>query len=258
MGSRRHQVVMWVLVFVTAIHVSPDSLLLAASYQTVDFSSQANFTWAAPDAPPGEPVATRLPGAPTGAVTLAGIPFNITSNTSDKQAWHAHVAANGGSDQVTLSMTTNAFGVTDVYTLINTWRGSAGTWASLVFTGSSGETYTKYLNTGTDIRDYNNDGWVNDINGTTTVNVFTVIPDNWGVEGRLDMQRIALPVSFASQTLTTIQLVDYGSPNFQRTVLDGVTLEIGDSNVPEPTTLAIWGTLGGFVGLIGTRRRKTA
>jgi hypothetical protein len=38
------------------------------------------------------------------------------------------------------------------------------------------------------------------------------------------MQQIALPASFASQTLTTIQLVDTGNTGVQRTVLDGVTV----------------------------------
>ena len=37
--------------------------------------------------------------------------------------------------------------------------------------------------------------------------------------------------------------------------IDGVEYAAANSSVPEPTTLAIWGTLGGL-GLIATRRRK--
>jgi hypothetical protein len=225
------------------------------SYAQVDFSSQANFTWASPDAPPGEPVATRLPGAPTGMTTLGGIPFDITSNANGKQAWHADVAANGNSGEFSLSMNVGVYGVTNAYTLINTWEGKPGpsAYASLVFTGSAGATYTKYLVGGVDIRDYNGSFWENNINGTTTVNVFGCNNDNWGENGRLDMQIIALPEAFATQTLTTVQLVDDGDPSFQRTVLDGVTVETS-SPVPEPLTMVAVGM--GLAGLGGYIRRR--
>ena len=124
------------------------------------------------------------------------------------------------------------YGVTNVYTLINTWDGQSGPdpYAWLTFIGTGGASYTKLLVGNVDIRDYNNDGDTNSINGTTTTNVFNVYPDNIGSQGRLDMQSIALPSAFATQQLTSIQLIDYGGPNFQRSVLDGVTI----SSVPEP------------------------
>ena len=63
------------------------------------------------------------------------------------------------------------------------------------------------------------------------------------------MQDISLPAAFATQTLTSIQLVDNGGPSFQRTILDGVTVE----SVPEPSRspssasgrLVYWPSLGG-------------
>jgi PEP-CTERM motif len=90
-----------------------------------------------------------------------------------------------------------------------------------------------------DIRDYNNDGWTDTINGTTTTNVFNDSTDNWGMAGRLDMQQISLPSSFADQTLTSIELIDNGGPSTQRVVLDGVTVQT--ASVPEPSSIILLG-----------------
>ena len=121
------------------------------------------------------------------------------------------IANNGGSGQETLSIDVNVYGVTNVYTLINTFYGVSGTYASLVFTGSNGASYTKDLYGNIDIRDYNAGAhwWASTINGTTTTNVFTGT-DIWGYPGVLDMQNITLPSEFANQTLTSIQLIDNG------------------------------------------------
>ena len=97
-----------------------------------------------------------------------------------------------------------------------------------------GATYTKNLVGGVDIRDYNGATWENNINGTTTVNVFGCPSDNWGSPGRLDMQKIALPPEFATQTLVSIELLTTCGPAFQRVVLDGLTVESTG-----PATLAI-------------------
>ncbi|HON06783.1 MAG TPA: hypothetical protein PLW02_01645, partial [Verrucomicrobiota bacterium] len=182
-----------------------------------DITDVANFTWAAPDTVPGEPTATRLPGAPVGKVTLGGIPFDIASNTNGKQAWHANIAANGGPGQVSITNFVNIYGATEVYSLVNTWCGQPGpdAYAWFVFTGSKGAVYTNYLIGGVDICDYNFGPWENIITSPLTVNVFSCPSDNWGNPGRLDMQKIPLPV-----------LVDNGGPLFQRVVLDGLTVKV--------------------------------
>ena len=200
---------------------------LAETFTQVDYSSQANFSWL-----PG-----YLPGAPSGSATLGGIPFNIRSNTAGNQAWFG---AYGGIDtdgHTSITMSVNVYGVTDVYTLINTVWGQAGptSYAWLTFTGSKGTTYTDYLVSNIDIRDYNNDSLTNAINGTTTVNVFNCSQTNNGQAGRLDMQHIVLPAAFAGQTLSTIKLVDNGGWGFQQAVLDGVTV----AAIPEPSTLVL-------------------
>jgi hypothetical protein len=227
--------------------------LLGQEYDQVDFSSQANWTWAGIENL-GFPNGVFLPGAPTGVTTLGGIPFDIRSNNASDQAWNADIA-NTGSGQVSITMNVNVYGVTNVYTLINTFAGQPGpnSYASLIFTGAGGASYTKSLIGNIDIRDYNHGGgWTDFINGTTTTNVFrdTDIYDNPGV---LDMQNIALPSAFASQTLTTIELVDNGGLGIQRVILDGVT--VASSPTPETSTLALLGV--GAAGLLvyGWRRR---
>ena len=84
--------------------------------------------------------------------------------------------------------------------------------------------------------------------------MFNCAEDSAGLPGRLDMQHIVLPAEFATQTLSTIQLVDNGGYMFQRTVLDGVTVE----SVPEPSAFVLLGV--GAIGLMGSawRRRKRA
>jgi hypothetical protein len=210
----------------TAASVSPPPAATGAFY-FVSLTNVANFTWVAPDTVPGEPTGTRLPGAPVGLVTLAGIPFNIASNAAGKQAWHADVAVNGGSGPVSITNSVNVYGVTKVYSLINTWCGQPGptAYAWFVFTGSAGTVFSNALVGGTDIRDYNGATWENNINGTTTVNVFDCLSDNWGSPGWLDMQQITLPPEFATQSLVSIQLVDHGGPSIQRVVLDGLTVQ---------------------------------
>ena len=203
------------------------------AYSPVDFSSQADFTWLATQTDPIGATATYFPGGPVGSVTLGGIPFNIRSNAAGFEAWNGWVAAGGpGSTDgtVTLTIPVNVYGATSVYSLINTYWGSASaSYTALVFTGSGGATYTDEMFEGSDIR-----GWccVGSINGTSTTNVFSEAssPIN-GAPGVLDMQHIVLPAVFATQTLTSIQVVDSGASGVQRTILDGLTVQSGGTLV---------------------------
>jgi hypothetical protein len=193
-------------------------------YTPVNFSGQANFTWVAPQTDPNGTTAAYFPGGPVGSVTLGRIPFNILSNAAGFQAWNGHVAATGGNGTVSITMPVGVYGVTDVYTLINTyWGASGGSHTALVFTGSGGTTYTTQFVGSSDIRNWCCTGT---INGTSTINVYSVAssPIN-GLPGYLDMQHIVLPAAFATQTLASIQLIDSGAPGLQRTVLNGVTVQ---------------------------------
>jgi hypothetical protein len=195
----------------------------------VDISAQANFTWVSqPQTDPNGKMGIYFPGGPVGLVTLGGVPFNLKSNGAGYQAWNAHVAAGGGGGQQTITIPVGQFGVTDVYTLINTYWGLSGPGCAawLIFTGSGGATYTNYLIGGSDIR-----GWCcgnagGTIDGTNTINAYTSPTPSEinGTYGVLDLQHITLPAAFGSQVLTSIQLVDNGSPGVQRVILDGVTV----------------------------------
>ncbi len=231
-------------------HFIPADALSGDIYEQVDFSSQANWTWAGYESVPDQPSGVFLPGAPTGVTTLGGIPFDIKSNGGGYQAWNSYVAANEGSGQVSLTMNVDIYGATNVYTLINTFWGGPGSYASLILTDANGDTYTKSFVGYVDTRDVEGN---NSFNGTTTTNVFSGTYID-GVTGVLDMQNIALPSAFANQTLTTIELIDNGAPGVERAVLDGVTVE----TTPEPSTLVL--LAAGAVGLVGYcwRRRRAA
>ena len=210
----------------------------ATTTNTVDISSQANFTWAGQVSVPGDITGIYLPGAPTGLVTLGGINFNIASNSMGNQAWSAQVAAGGGSGQVSVTTLVGVYGVSDVYTLINSMWGLPGpsSDASLIFTGSGGASYSYPLVGNVDIRNWvpGGDGPTWTFGGSTT-NVYSG-PAYWGgFTGVLDMQHIVLPAAFANQTLTTIQLVDSGNTGVQRTVLDGVTVVSTGTGAPSLT-----------------------
>jgi hypothetical protein len=208
----------------SAVTVTPP---LTGAFYPVNMTNWANFTWAGVTTVPSEPTAIRLPGAPVGVVSLGGVPFNIASNALGNEAWHADLAANGGPGVVSMTAGVNVYGVTNVYSLINTWEGQPPptAYAWLVFTGSAGTVYTNFLVGGVNMRDYSGGPWENVVTSPTTFNVFDCLDDNWGNPGRLDMQEIALPAAFATQTLVSIQLVDEGGPSLQRTVLDGLTVQ---------------------------------
>lgn len=162
---------------------------------------------------------------PQGVVELGGILFNIPLVGPD--CWNSHDPWETGPNPRTLDIQVNEYGVEKVYTLINTHGGQTGSaLAWLEFYGDGGAYFQKDLIGNVDIRDYNYDGWTNDINGTTTVNVFLVNPGVWDGETRLDMQMIDLPKDFRNQTLTNIRLTDNGGTDIQRVFLTGVTLGI--------------------------------
>lgn len=208
---------------VLTILVTPMSASANTVFSPVNFSSQANFTWLAPETDPDGTTATYFPGGPSGSVTLGGIPFKILSNAAGFQAWNGYVASSGRNGTVSITMPVGVYGVTEVYTLINTYWGAPGvSYTAVVFTGSGGATYTENLVGDSDIRNWCCGGT---INGTSTINVYSEAssPIN-GSPGYLDMQHIVLPAAFATQTLVSIQLIDSGATGVQRTILDGLTV----------------------------------
>lgn len=208
------------------------ALLLGASAANaaikIDMSGYVNTNWS------GEAFA----GIPTGDnVVLGGTAFDIHA-AGDYAAYRLF-------DSTPLTITTSAYGVTEVYTLLNTlWGQSGASTLSVTFNATGGVTQTFALVGNVDIRDYYQNTYTNTINGTTTQNVFNNGPR------RLDRQTFSLDGAFATQTLTSIVFTDTGANGFQRGALTAVTLSGG---VPEPASWAMmilgFGTAGGMIRL---------
>lgn len=238
---------------VAAFGATVGSATAATIFTPVNISSVANFSWVVPETDPDGQRGVYLPGGPIGEVTLGGVPFNISSNAAGLQAWNANVAADNGDQQESITIPVGVSGVTAVDTLLNTYWGVSGaSVSSLVFTGSSGASYTDNLVGSDDIRNW---CCTQTINGTSTINVFSVGASGVnGAPGFLDMQHIALPVTFATQTLVSIELIDNGGYGESRDILDGITVQsAGTSAAPEPGTLA---TVGLGMALYGYRYRR--
>jgi len=174
------------------------------------------------------------------------IPFNLPS--SGNNYWNSYYEPGGrGNSVIDYEIPVNIFGVTEVYTLLDTYWGRSGkSYASLTFNGSLGATYKIDLLGNYDIRDYNQNSFTN-----AASNVEEVF--NNGRGQRLDMQSFILPEVFSNQTLESITLEDRGSgASFQRIFISGLTVESVPKSVPEHD--GILGLLA--VGALGVITRK--
>jgi VCBS repeat-containing protein len=145
-----------------------------------------------------------------GLVTVAGVTFQLATGPNNdtsvvQGSWDGSVGDIAiPRDSQTFLISPNLFGVTTVYTLINSAFGTAGTnIGSLVFYAQSGATFTYNLIEGFNVRDHYQDGFVNsatDLAGTI----------DFGPLDRFDMQKILLPAAFASDTLVRIDFNTFG------------------------------------------------
>lgn len=200
-----------------ALTISP----LAIDYHPVDISGQANSTFNNGSTLNGHTY-------PTGSQNYGGVPFEIPG--AGNNVWYSSDGFHGGPNPHSIDVPVGLLGVTDVWSLINTYWGEqvAGTFASVEFFGSD-TGYAKFdLDGNTDIRDYNNNpAYAGTINGTSSVEVF-----NNGFGQRLDRQHYALPADFADELLATIRFTDNGADGFSRIFVGGVTVAT-PSSVPD-------------------------
>ncbi|MHC4620663.1 MAG: SUMF1/EgtB/PvdO family nonheme iron enzyme [Planctomycetota bacterium] len=189
------------------------------SLKTIDFSSSHNARMQ--DFDP-----TNAQYFPEGHVVLGGVHFIIPSGTNN--IWQSN-ASPGSPDYV--EITVGEFGVVGVHTLINTHGGvTGGPYAWLEFFGTNAAYHRKDLYGDDDVRDYYENWYTNNINGTTTTNVFKY-GSGYQNEVRLDKQWIDLAPGFHTETLTSIRLTDNGAPSpGQSPFLAGITVEY----IPEP------------------------
>jgi hypothetical protein len=160
-----------------------------------------------------------------GTHTLGGIPFQLqTDADGDNVFWGTdlNLANYVGPSSLTLTLTTNLYGATEIYTLINTAWGSAGSnVGSVSFNASNGDSYTVQLVEGVNVRDHYNGSFVNTVSSTSvTKNV--IGSDTLGT-AHLDMQRFTLPASFATETLTGIVFTSSGGATTGLPFLAGLT-----------------------------------
>ncbi len=169
---------------------------------------------------------------------LAGVPFNFQLDGNGQTVFNA------GS----LSIPVNVFGVTNVYTLINTaWGSQDANVGAVTFYGSNGDIYKVDLIEGGNVRDHYYGGFVNTI---TDPNVTLAV---WGpnVPGRahLDMQDFALPGVFATETLVSMTFDSTGG-GAGSPFLAGATV----AAVPEPESYALLLSGLGLMGFMMRRR----
>lgn len=220
--------------------VSLYELAIGSVYQPVDISS--HFNWRI------QTLLGQAPSFPDGPVEFNGVRFDRPA--SGDNSWNERYAVGGTSaGLLTFDIVVGVFGVTDVFTLINTMGGEqvAGTLATLEFHGSGGAVFQYQLDGNDDIRDYFFGEYTNTINGTSTVNVFGAGSGIYDAV-RLDMQTIVLPAEFSNQTLDFIRVLDNGGTaetGYQRLIISGVTVE-ATGGIPEPSLALVLGILWAF------------
>lgn len=225
------------LILLLMLCTSSPSLL--AGFIPIDYPSPYNCR-----------IQDRNSSFPEGNVVLGGVPFNIPVGGNNE--WGSGNGAGGGSGndgQWILDVPILKFGITTVYTLINTHWGTAQGGRMLVeFFGSDGAYFQKDLIGNDDIRDWNlYPAFTTQINGITTVNVVYEPVGKDGNPDVMDMQIFALPGDFHDETLQQIRITDNRATFIHSGIVSGITV------IPEPATIVLFG-LGSLV-LLHRRRR---
>lgn len=198
---------------------------------------------------------------PGNIATVGSGDVQFTVNGAGNNAWNSYLVS--GSSPRTVDLNVGVYGVTQAYTLLNTYWGQAGhpEWAYVEFIGTGGNVYRKNLTGDVDIRNYNADpvNFTKTVNGTSTKQVLSYNAFDFGQ--RMDMQTYDLPSAFATDTLQTIRFYD-AAPGFEQQYLflSGVAVRSNGPSgaVPEPGEWAAFGVLGLGLGGLVIRKRKLA
>ncbi len=181
------------------------------AYHCVDLTPIANFHY--------QNNYAGAQGLPAGETALGGIPFCIPEGDN---GW----TSSTGSGTISVDIPVGLQDIREVHTLINTSWGAVGPYTRLEFYGDQGAYYAKDLYGNSDIRDWLSGGWINSINNTTTINVWsgTTVTSPAGYTCRIDKQRVILPDEFIGQTLTHVRMSDWGATNVHRAFLCGMSV----------------------------------
>src|SRR5205085_2730854 len=141
-------------------------------------------------------LSSSYPAAPT-TVAAGGVDFALMPIASSTNSLGVLQTGFGGPNSFDIGV--HIAGATTAYTLINSDYGSFGATAGTIeFKGTGGLDAAFSLVEGTNIRDYNNDGYNNQIAAGTPSLIFA------NGQVRLDTQTFALPAAFATGILTDI------------------------------------------------------
>jgi hypothetical protein len=215
------------------------SFALAASMRAgetpIDMSALANEPWTYVG--PNDFLIINGSTFPSGPQNFGGVPFSIP--VSPNNYWAGAAAANFGPGAVSLTVPVGVFGVTSVFTVLDSMWGWTGpkSYLFVTFNGSAGAAKTVGLVGNVNVRDYNQGGNTNSINNSSTVQVW----DN-GLGQRLDRQEYILPAAFASQELTSVTITDTGNEgngtNGSRVILAALTVSTCEAYVTEGLTIS--------------------
>lgn len=162
-----------------------------------------------------------------GTQTLGGVPFELqTDADGDNVFWGTNLNLSNfrGSSSLTLTLPTNLYGATTIYTLINSaWGKSGSNVGSMTFNASNGDTHTVQLVEGVNVRDHYTGSFANTLSSSAVT--LNVIGDNTPNTAHLDMQAFTLPISFQAETLTSIVFTSTGSSSTGLPFLAGVTVQ---------------------------------
>jgi hypothetical protein len=202
----------------------------------IDLSALANEPWTYVG--PNDFIIINGGTFPTGTQNLGGVPFAIPAGQNNY--WAGAAAADFGPGTVNLTIPVGVYGVTSVFTVLNSMWGWPGPKAYLfiTFNGSRGATKTAELVGNVNVRDYNQDDNTNTIDNTSTVQVW-----NNGMGQRLDRQEYILPAAFAGQELISVTITDTGNEgegtNGSRAILAALTVSTCHAYVTEGLTSSL-------------------
>jgi hypothetical protein len=188
-----------------------------------------------------------------GPITIGGIDFQLSTLTSGKTGVIQTSSDPTSAASAPFDILDNEFGVTTVYTIVNSAFGEAPhTAGQITFNGSLGNAFTYTYTEGDNVRDHATTGF-----NISAPNVFATM--DFGSGDRLDVQKIILPSIFATESLTSMDFGYVGDtvPGNGEAFLAAITTSNAVAT-PLPATLPMFAAaLGGF-GLLGWRRKRKA
>ena len=195
---------------VCAAAITGAAATAATTWTPLDMSGAWNHP--APEINPGS--------FPEGPQTFACVPFELGENDG-LWCWHAYAAS--GENPRVLEVAAGIEDARVVHLLMNTYWGSATPdLARVELVGVTGAVHAVPLLGNDDIRDYNQRGYTNAINGLGTIEVWTN-----GSGQRMDRVSIPVPASLDGGSLAAVRVVDEGVDGVQRVFVAAITVGSG-------------------------------